>query len=198
MCRTAPHAQWPGEAAGPGPDEVDENALARSTRERERRGPARRGRRLRLPLPWGRRSLPERRSGGRGGGIGIIGLLDHSWPDVLLRRRPEGHHAGRGPGGDATTFPDIRLPQSRPDTTNFPVPDEQQGPPLQRPQTTSEDDLKQFVAVVLGDTEDVWQETLRAVRPALHRPDARAVQRRCAFGVRPGNGADGPVLLPDR
>ena len=66
---------------------------------------------------------------------------------------------GGGPGGDVSTFPDIRLPQSRPDTTNFPIPG-QQGPQVQRPQTTSEDDLKRFVSVVLGTTEDVWQETL--------------------------------------
>ena len=35
---------------------------------------------------------------------------------------------GGGPGGDATTFPDIRLPQSRPEETNLPVPG-QHGPP---------------------------------------------------------------------
>ena len=66
---------------------------------------------------------------------------------------------GGGPGGDETTFPDIRLPQSRPDATNFPIPGEQ-GPPIERPQTASEDDLKRFVSVVLADTEDVWRNLL--------------------------------------
>jgi uncharacterized protein len=99
-------------------------------------------------------------SGGRGGGIGIVGLLIILGlmlffgvdPSVIMQ-------GGGGSGGDVTTFPDIRLPQSRPDATNFPIPG-QQGPQVQRPQTTSEDDLKRFVSVVLGTTEDVWQETL--------------------------------------
>jgi predicted metalloprotease len=99
-------------------------------------------------------------SGGRGGGIGIVGLLIILGlmlffgvdPSVIMQ-------GGGGPGGGATTFPDIRLPQSRPDATNFPIPG-QQGPQVQRPQTTSEDDLKRFVSVVLGTTEDVWQEIL--------------------------------------
>ena len=99
--------------------------------------------------------------GGGGGGIGILGLLILLGlmfffgldPRVIMQ--PGG--PGGGPGGDETNFPDIRLPQERPDTTNFPVPG-QQGSPIERPQTTSEDDLKQFVAVVLADTEDVWRD----------------------------------------
>ena len=99
--------------------------------------------------------------GGGGGGIGILGLLILLGlmfffgldPRVIMQ--PSG--PGGGPGGDGTNFPDIRLPQERPDTTNFPVPG-QQGPPIERPQTTSEDDLKQFVSVVLADTEDVWRD----------------------------------------
>jgi uncharacterized protein len=100
-------------------------------------------------------------SGGGGGGIGILGLLIILGlmfffgldPRVIMQ--PGG--PGGGPGGDETNFPDIRLPQERPDTTNFPIPG-QQGPAIERPQTTSEDDLKQFVAVVLADTEDVWRD----------------------------------------
>ena len=99
--------------------------------------------------------------GGGGGGIGILGLLILLGlmfffgldPRVIMQ--PGG--PGGGPGGDETNFPDIRLPQERPDTTNFPVPG-QQGSPIERPQTTSEEDLKQFVAVVLADTEDVWRD----------------------------------------
>ncbi len=99
--------------------------------------------------------------GGGGGGIGILGLLILLGlmfffgldPRVIMQ--PGG--PGGGAGGDETNFPDIRLPQERPDTTNFPVPG-QQGSPIERPQTTSEDDLKQFVAVVLADTEDVWRD----------------------------------------
>jgi uncharacterized protein len=115
-----------------------------------------------FPFPGGGVRLPSGDgSGGRGGGgIGIVGLLIILGlmlffgvdPSVIMQ-------GGGGPGGDVSTFPDIRLPQSQPDATNFPIPG-QQGPQVQRPQTTSEDDLKRFVKVVLGTTEDVWQETL--------------------------------------
>ncbi|MGD9501909.1 MAG: neutral zinc metallopeptidase [Methyloceanibacter sp.] len=97
--------------------------------------------------------------GGRGGGgIGILGILILLGlmfffgldPRVIMQGGPQ-------PGGDEATFPDIRLPQERPDTTNFPVPG-QQRPPVERPQSTSEDDLKEFVSVVLADTEDVWRD----------------------------------------
>jgi predicted metalloprotease len=67
---------------------------------------------------------------------------------------------GGGPGGDESNFPDIRLPQSRPDTTSFPVPRQPQGPDLQHPRSASQDDLKQFVSVVLAETEDVWSNLL--------------------------------------
>ena len=88
---------------------------------------------------------------GRGGGIGILGILIILGlmfffgidPSVIMQ-------GGSGPGGDGN-FPDIRLPHERPDTTNFPIPGTQ-GPPVQHPKTTSEDDLKQFVSVVLADT----------------------------------------------
>jgi predicted metalloprotease len=68
---------------------------------------------------------------------------------------------GGGPGGGTNTFPDIRLPQSRPDQTNFPIPGQERGPPVQRPQSASEDELKKFVSVVLADTEDVWDGLLQ-------------------------------------
>jgi len=115
-----------------------------------------------FPFPGGGVRFPSGGgSGGRGGGIGIVGLLIILGlmlffgvdPSVIMQ-------GGSGsPGGGEISFPDIRLPQSRPDATNFPVPG-QQGPQIQRPQTTSEDDLKRFVSVVLGTTEDVWQEML--------------------------------------
>jgi predicted metalloprotease len=113
-----------------------------------------------FPFPGGGARFPSGGSGGRGGGIGIIGLLVILGLMFFFGVDPRVIMQGGGPGGDQTTFPDIRLPQSRPDTTNFPVPEEQQNPPLQHPRTTSEDDLKQFVAVVLGTTEDVWQALL--------------------------------------
>jgi predicted metalloprotease len=116
-----------------------------------------------FPFPGGGVRFPSGGgSGGRGGGLGIVGILIILGlmlffgvdPSVIVQGP-----GGGGGGGQPTSFPDIRLPQSRPDASNFPIPG-QQDPQIERPQTASEDDLKRFVSVVLGTTEDVWQETL--------------------------------------
>jgi predicted metalloprotease len=115
-----------------------------------------------FPFPGGGVRFPSGGgSGSRGGGLGIVGILIILGLMLFFGVDPSvivGGPGGGG-GGQPTTFPDIRLPQSRPDATNFPIPG-QQGPQIERPQTASEDDLKRFVSVVLGTTEDVWQETL--------------------------------------
>ena len=113
-----------------------------------------------FPFPGGGVRFPSGGSGPGGGGIGILGILIILGlmfffgvdPSVILQ-------GGGGPGGESN-LPDIRLPQPQPDATNtnFPVPGDVQGPPLQHPKSTSADDLKQFVGVVLADTEDVWQD----------------------------------------
>ena len=117
---------------------------------------------FRFPFPGGGVRFPSGGgSGGRGGGIGIVGLLIILGLMLFFGVDPSVIMQGGGPGGDATTFPDIRLPQSRPDATNFPVPG-QRGAPVERPQTTSEDDLKRFVSVVLADTEGMSGATSSA------------------------------------
>lgn len=114
-----------------------------------------------FPFPGGGMRFPTSGgSGRRGGGIGIIGLLIILGLMLFFGVDPSVIMQGGGPGGDIRTFPDIHLPQPRTDTTNFPVPGGQSEPQIQRPHTTSEDDLKSFVAVVLGSTEDVWQDLL--------------------------------------
>lgn len=109
-----------------------------------------------FPFPGGGMRFPSGGSG-QGGGIGIIGILIILGLMLFFGVDPSVILQGGGPGGGTSNFPDIQLPQSRPDTTNFPIPGQQHGPPVERPQTTNEDDLKRFVSVVLGDTEDVWR-----------------------------------------
>jgi hypothetical protein len=94
---------------------------------------------------------------------------------------------GGGSGGDESNFPDIRLPQSRPDTTSFPVPRQPQGPDLQHPRSASQDDLKQFVSVVLAETEDVWSNLLPQYGSRYSDPKlvlfSGGVRSACGIGV---------------
>ena len=112
------------------------------------------------PFPGGGGLRFPSGGGARGGGIGIVGLLILLGLMFFFGVDPRVIMQGGGPGGDESNFPDIRLPQSRPDTTGFPVPRQPQGPDLQHPRSASQDDLKQFVSVVLAETEDVWSNLL--------------------------------------
>src|SRR6187397_2593849 len=120
-----------------------------------------------------------------GGGFGIVGILIILGlmlffgidPRVILQ----------GGGGDEDNFPNIQLPQSRPESTNVPAPGtEHQGPPVQHPQSTSEDDLKQFVSVVLADTEDVWQDLFKQYGQRYSDPKlvlySGAIRSACGLG----------------
>lgn len=133
---------------------------------------------------------------GRGGGIGIVGILIILGLMLFFGVDPSVIMQGGGPGGDGTNFPDIRLPQSRPDATNFPVPG-QAGPPVQHPQSTSEDDLKRFVSVVLADTEDVWKDIFSRYGERYNDPKlvlfTGAVRSACGTGM----SAMGPFYCPN-
>src|SRR5262245_50803781 len=113
-----------------------------------------------FPMPGGGGLRFPGGGGARGGGIGIVGILILLGLMFFFGVDPRVIMQGGGPGGDESGFPDIRLPQSRPDTTGFPVPKQPPGPDLQHPRSASQDDLKQFVSVVLADTEDVWNNLL--------------------------------------
>jgi hypothetical protein len=108
-----------------------------------------------FPFPGGGVQFPSGGSG-RGGGIGILGILIILGLMLFFGIDPSIIMQG-GPGGSGSNFPDIQLPRPQSEPTNFPIPGGQHGPPIERPQTTNEDDLKRFVAVVLADTEDVWR-----------------------------------------
>ncbi len=150
-----------------------------------------------FPFPRGGMRFPGPGSRGRSGGIGILGLLIILGLMFFFGVDPRVIMQGGGPGGQPTTFPDINLPQSRPDATNFPVPGQRQSAPVQRPQSSSEDDLKRFVSVVLADTEDVWRSLL--ARYDLRYRDPKlvlftgGVRSACGLGM----AAMGPFYCPN-
>lgn len=133
-------------------------------------------------------------SGGRNGGIGIVGLLiilGLMWffgidPSVLLQ----------GGSGDDGSIPNIQLPQQLPGQVNVPSPGPQ-GPAVQHPKSASEDDLKQFVSVVLADTEDVWQDIFKQYGRTYSDPKlvlfTGGVRSACGTAV----SAMGPFYCPE-
>jgi uncharacterized protein len=148
-----------------------------------------------FPFPGGGVRFPSGGGRGGGGGIGIVGLLIILGLMLFFGVDPSVIMQGGRPGGDPTGFPDIRLPQQRPDATNFPVPG-QQGPPVQRPQTSSEDDLKRFVSVVLGTTEDVWQELLARYGRRYSEPKLVLFSGGVRSGCGLGMAQMGPFYCP--
>jgi predicted metalloprotease len=133
--------------------------------------------------------------GGRGGGIGIVGFLVLLGLALLFGVDPRVILTGGG-GGDDTNFPDIHLPQSRPDSPGVPTPGPS-GPQVQRPQTTQADDLKQFVSVVLADTEDVWSDLFQKYDERYTDPTlvlyTGGIRSACGTGM----AAMGPFYCPN-
>lgn len=135
----------------------------------------------------------------RGGGIGIVGLLIILGlmlffgldPSVLM----QGGQPGGGGGGAG--FPDIRLPQQRPDTTNLPAPmPDGQGADLQRPGNASADELKSFVSVVLATTEDAWTQTFRRYGQRYREPTLVLFDGYVRSACGTGMSAMGPFYCP--
>ena len=147
-----------------------------------------------FPMPGGGMRFPGG-GAGHGGGIGIFGILIILGLMFFFGIHPRVILQGGPPGGDESGIPDIHLPQSRPDQTNFPMP--QQGPQIQRPQSTSEDDLKKFVAVVLADTEDVWGSLFTQYGATYSDPTlvlfSGGTRSACGMGV----SAMGPFYCPE-
>ncbi len=118
-----------------------------------------------FPFPGSGGRMP---TGGRKGGIGIVGMLVILGlmfffgvdPRVILQQ---------GGGQIGSQFPDIRLPQPQSRSPGFPAPGTPGGQ-AQRPQSAQGDDLKRFVAVVLADTEDVWHAKFRQFGQTYREP----------------------------
>lgn len=162
----------------------------------DRRGSGRGAFRFPFPGGGGGMRFPSSGGGKRGGGIGLLGLLVILGLVLFFGINPGTLMHESGPtGGSGAGFPDIRLPQPQgPQTTNFPAP----GHPGQigRPQSSSEDDLGKFVAVVLGTTEDVWNKVFGQLGARYREPRLvlfdGAVRSACGTGM----AAMGPFYCP--
>jgi uncharacterized protein len=149
-----------------------------------------------FPFPGGGMRFPSSGGGGGrgGGGIGIIGFLIILALIIFFGIDPSVLVQNSGPGGKGGGFPDITLPQQRPDATNFPMPGGQAE--IEHPQSSSEDDLKRFVAVVLATTEDSWTQTFRQFGARYREPKlvlfSGYVRSACGTGM----AAMGPFYCP--
>ena len=160
----------------------------------------RRGERRGFPFPGrggrgGGFRFPSRGSSARrGGGIGIVGVLVIVGLMLFFGIDPSVLLQGGGSGGGAG-FPDIAMPQQRPDATRVPRSNRQSGG-LQRPKTTGDDDLKSFVSVVLATTEDSWQQIFQSVGRRYQDPKlvlfTGSVRSACGTGM----SAMGPFYCP--
>ena len=150
-----------------------------------------------VPLPGGGVRFPSGGGGGSGGGIGLIGFLILLGLALLFGVDPRVILSGSGPTGDDTNFPDIHLPQSRPGAPGLPTPQQQPGPQVQHPKTTQADDLKQFVSVVLADTEDVWSDIFQKYGQRYEDPKlvlySDGIRSACGMGM----SAMGPFYCPN-
>jgi predicted metalloprotease len=146
-----------------------------------------------FPFPGGGARFPIGGSG-RGGGIGIIGILIIL--GLMLFFGVDPRAIMQGEPTDDTAMPDIRLPEARPGSTNLPTPGGERGAQIQHPQGTSEDEMKSFVAAVLGTTEDVWQKAFAQYGQRYSDPKlvlfSGAVRSACGMGM----AAMGPFYCP--
>jgi len=135
-------------------------------------------------------------SAGRSGGIGIVGLLIILGLMLFFGLDPSVLMQGGAPGGGAGGgFPDIRLPQQRPDVTRPPAPGGE-GADIQRPGNASADELKSFVAVVLGTTEDAWTQTFAQFGQRYREPTLVLFDGYVRSACGTGMSAMGPFYCP--
>ena len=157
-----------------------------------------------FPFPGSGRRFPSSGGGGgrRGGGISIIGILIVLGIMWLLGINPlELLQGGRPAGsGGGAGMPDIRLPQQRPDAANFPRPggqqSQRQGGGINAPKSSSEDDLKSFVSVVLATTEDSWRQTFQEIGARYREPKLVLFEGSVRSACGTGMSAMGPFYCP--
>ena len=140
--------------------------------------------------------FPSSGGGGKkGGGIGLLGLLVILGLALFFGFNPGSLMQGSGPSGTSGSgFPDIRLPQQQPHTTNLPAPS--QPGQIGKPQSSSDDDLKGFISVVLGTTEDVWNSVFGQLGARYREPSLVLFEGSVRSACGTGMAAMGPFYCP--
>ncbi len=147
-------------------------------------------------FPGGRIPIPM----GRGGGLGIFGvlvilglmLLFGIDPRVVLQGGPEGD-------GNGLPFPRSETPTlPREDTSgrDAPLPRTTTGPSSGRTATNTADEQKQFISVVLGTTEEVWQQKFRQSGKTYQNPKLVLYRGHINSGCGLGATQMGPFYCP--
>jgi predicted metalloprotease len=143
---------------------------------------------MRIPLPRGR--------AGRGSGVGIIGILVILGLMLLLGIDPRAILTSGGPGpqsGREVAFPDLNIP-GLPDANE--TADGQRQLPKPVTGARSDDQLAQFIGVILADTEDVWRKAFQSFGRDYRDPKlvlfSGYTSTRCGGGL----AAMGPFYCP--
>lgn len=161
----------------------------------DRRGSGRGAFRFPFPRGGGMRFPSSGGGGKKGGGIGLLGLLVILGLALFFGFNPGSLMQGSGPSGTSGSgFPDIRLPQQQPHTTNLPAPS--QPGQIGKPQSSSDDDLKGFISVVLGTTEDVWNSVFGQLGARYREPSLVLFEGSVRSACGTGMAAMGPFYCP--
>jgi uncharacterized protein len=149
-------------------------------------------------FPGGRIPIPM----GRGGGIGIFGiliifglmLLFGIDPRVILQEGQGGREVGfpGGGSGEAERSPPLPRDQQPSPLPRTQLPDRETRAPSVppgggQPVANSDDEMKQFVSVVLQTTEEVWQQKFKQSGKTYQEPSLvlyrENVSSQCGMGV---------------
>lgn len=153
---------------------------------------------LGFPFPGGRRMripMPQSRGAKRGGigGIGIIIIIGL----MLFFGGDLGSILQRGNLQETTqNSPEIQLPDIMRNPGQTPARETTQRTPRAEAPADQGDDLKNFVAVVLADTEDVWHEIFRAHNKRYEEPKLVLFKDSVRSGCGQGQSAMGPFYCP--
>lgn len=149
-------------------------------------------------FPGGRVRIPM----GRGGGLGIVGVLIVIGLALLFGVDPRVILQGGPDGGGGIPFP---RPETRPTLPR------EEGPMRDNPfsrttssergpgqtETTTEDEQKKFVSVVLQTTEEVWQNKFRQSGRSYQEPSLVLYRGHIGSGCGLGAAQMGPFYCPN-